>query len=136
MHPRKKNRIFFLLSAATISLTAVFFIITNFKENIIFFYSPTDLIGITEKDEIFRVGGLVKENTIKKYSSNKIEFILTDKKTEIRVQYKGILPNLFRENQGMIAKGILKNGIFIAQELLVKHDENYMPPEVYKTLTR
>jgi cytochrome c-type biogenesis protein CcmE len=134
MHKKKKSRIIFLLLIATISLSSLFFIITNFRENIIFFYSPTDLKGIKEKVEIFRLGGLVKQNSVKKPSSDKIEFILTDNQEEILVKYQGIIPDLFREEQGMVGRGILKNGVFIAKELLVKHDENYMPPEVYKTL--
>ena len=136
MHKKKKNRITFLLSVATISLSSLFFIITNFKENIIFFYSPSDLKEIKEKKEVFRLGGLVKKNSIKKLSSDKIEFILTDNQEEVLVKYQGIIPDLFREEQGMVAKGNLKNKIFIAEELLVKHDENYMPPEVYKTLKK
>jgi cytochrome c-type biogenesis protein CcmE len=136
MHKRKKNRIIFLIFVFAISLSSLSFIIANFKENIIFFYSPSDLKGVTDKGEIFRLGGLVEKNSIKKPSSNQIEFILIDNNAKILVKYQGILPDLFREDQGMIAKGVLQNGVFVAKELLVKHDENYMPPEVYKTLKK
>lgn len=133
---RKKQRIKFIALLTLISLSALAFIITNFKSNIVFFYSPTELkeLEVVPK-KIIRVGGLVKENSVK-YSSGNLEFVITDLTSELKIQYSGIKPNLFRENQGIVAKGILnsKANTFIADELLAKHDENYMPPEVKKAI--
>ena len=133
---QRNKRIIFILIIFCICSLSLFSIITNFRENIIFFYSPSDLQNIKNKNQIIRVGGLVKIDSIKKISSIKTEFILTDLTQEVRVSYQGILPDLFREDQGMVAKGLLKNDVFIAKELLAKHDENYMPPEVYKSLKK
>ncbi|MFT6333200.1 MAG: cytochrome c-type biogenesis protein CcmE [Lentimonas sp.] len=138
MNLRKKQRIKFIGISALISITALIFIITNFKENIVFFYSPSEIqeIEISAKKTI-RVGGLVKEGSVK-YSAGNLEFVITDLKSELKIQYSGIKPNLFRETQGMVAKGSLnkEKNIFIASELLAKHDENYMPPEVKKAIEK
>ena len=112
-------------------------ILKVFNDNIIFYYSPTE---ITSKDlskikAPFRVGGLVKEGTIKKLDSETIEFIVTDLNKELKVKYSGVLPNLFKELQGTIVLGhIDKEQVFIATEILAKHDENYMPKEVADSL--
>ena len=124
-----------LLGITSISL-AVFFILKALNEQIVFFYSPSELKkkNIEEK-EIIRVGGLVLEESIK-YSSEglNINFIITDKKNIVNVIYKGVLPDLFREGQGVVAEGKFKENIFVANRVLAKHDENYMPPEVKKAL--
>lgn len=138
LNPKKKQRIKFILISSLISLGALFFIVSNFKENIVFFYSPSELrtVNISE-NKIIRVGGLVKENSIKS-SGNRIEFIITDFKDDLKIEYSGIKPDLFREKQGVVAKGIFdsKNNIFVANELLAKHDEKYMPPEVSKAIKK
>ena len=136
---KKKQRIIFVIATSIISLAALLFIITNFNNNIVFFYSPSELKNIRISDKkIIRVGGLVRKGSIRSLPNSILEFTITDLEEELKIQYQGIKPNLFREKQGMIAKGFLdkKNDIFIAQELLAKHDENYMPPEVAKSLKK
>ena len=115
---------------------AVGLILYNFKNNLVFFYSPTQLAEqkLSEK-KIIRIGGLVEKKSVKRIDSLKTEFVITDNQNSITVLYEGMLPNLFREGQGMVARGFLnKKGIFIADNLLAKHDENYMPPEVARAL--
>jgi cytochrome c-type biogenesis protein CcmE len=133
---KKKQRIKFITISALISLSALIFIITNFRDNIVFFYSPSELLEVNiSHNKIIRVGGLVKEGSVKQEGKN-LEFTITDLQSDLIIEYSGIKPNLFRAGQGMIAKGILnkKQNRFKASELLAKHDENYMPPEVKKSL--
>ena len=104
------------------------------QDNILFFYTPSEILEKNLKqDEKIRLGGLVEENSVVR-NDIKINFIITDLKKNIEVSYEGILPDLFREGQGVIVKGYLKNNIFKASEVLAKHDENYMPPEIKKKL--
>lgn len=116
---------------------AVAIILNNFSDNMVFFYSPHEL---EEKnisgDRTIRIGGLVKQESVKKQDNGLTEFIITDLKDEITIIYQGILPPMFREGQGMVAKGKLNDNKFIADELLTKHDENYMPPEVADALKK
>ena len=138
---RKKKRIIFVVTSFLVSIMALVFVIVNFRQQIVFFYSPTELYSAeilqkTARKQI-RVGGLVIEKTVKREGLI-TEFTITDLQTELKINYKGILPDLFREKQGVVAKGkfdVEKNEFF-ASELLVKHDEKYMPPEVAKSLKR
>jgi cytochrome c-type biogenesis protein CcmE len=132
----KKKRIIFVSSIFAISLLALLFVIKNFRENIVFFYSPTELLEIKTKGKTIRIGGLVKEGSIKKIDVLNSEFIVTDLQNELKVHYQGILPDLFRDKQGVVAKGVLNqdSGEFSSKELLIKHDEKYMPPEVTKSI--
>ena len=138
----KKRRIVFVSSIFLISLLALAFIIANFRENIVFFYSPSEIkneaIFKKIKNRQTRAGGLVKENSIKKIDALTTEFIVTDLQEDLKMHYVGILPDLFREKQGVVAKGKFdaENNQFIATELLVKHDEKYMQPEVAKSLKK
>jgi len=135
MRKTPKNRLSIILISSLFILVGLFIIITSFNNNIVFFYSPSEINYNKVQNKIFRIGGLVK--SIHKHEGGKIEFIITDNKKEMKIIYKGILPNLFRENQGIIALGKLKNReLFEASELLVKHDENYMPREVYESLRK
>ena len=133
MTPTRKKR---LLSVILILLgvgIASAFMLTAFKENILFFKSPTEIsAGDYPKARNFRVGGMVKKGSIiKSKTSLAIEFEVTDYENDVTVKYTGLLPDLFRDDQGMIAVGQLDSeGIFQAEEILAKHDENYMPPEV------
>ena len=116
----------------------IFFILRSLEENVVYFFSPTDIQNkeSISFDEKIRVGGLVKINSIKKKGTS-INFIITDLKKEIIVSYTGIVPNLFAEGKGVVAEGKLKDKkYFIANKILAKHDENYMPPEVYKALEK
>jgi cytochrome c-type biogenesis protein CcmE len=121
-----------LLMVAGISI-ATFFGLRAFNDNLMYFFSATDVIeGKAPKDHLFRLGGMVvKGSVVRQPSGLTVRFVLTDMVKEVTVEYTGILPDLFREGQGIVANGKLDaNGIFIAQEVLAKHDENYMPPEV------
>ena len=133
---RIKVRILFLI-LSLISLVIVFFLILkSLEDNIVYFLSPTEIYNkpnISFEKNI-RIGGLVKENSIKKNNEFLI-FIVTDKKNEIIVSYQGLVPNLFAEGKGVVAEGKLRDKkYFIANKILAKHDENYMPPEVKKAL--
>jgi cytochrome c-type biogenesis protein CcmE len=127
----KHKRLTFVVIAMVLLGVAAALILTAFEENIVFFYSPTD---ITEKKVAegrrIRLGGLVEDGSVKKAGGAEVNFRVTDLKTTIPVVYKGLLPDLFREGQGVIAEGKLKGGVFRADEVLAKHDETYMPPEV------
>jgi cytochrome c-type biogenesis protein CcmE len=126
--------ILLLLSATVI----IFFIFKSLEENVVYFFSPTEIydkpnISFNKK---IRIGGLVKENSLSK-SQKSIKFIITDLKNEIIVSYDGPVPNLFSEGKGVIAEGQLKDKkYFVANKILAKHDENYMPPEVSKILEK
>jgi len=134
----KKKRVIFLSSIFAISILALFFVIINFRDNIVFFYSPSELRNVVNNSRTIRVGGLVKENTIKKIDSLNTEFVITDLDSDLKICYTGILPNLFRDRQGVVAKGLFnrKKNEFVSRELLIKHDENYMPPEVNKAINQ
>ena len=116
----------------------IFLILKSLEENIVYFFSPTEIydkpnISLNKK---IRIGGLVKEESIKKDQTS-IKFIITDLKNEIIVSYNGLVPNLFSEGKGVIAEGQLKDKkYFVADSILAKHDENYMPPEVSKALEK
>ena len=111
--------------------------LTAFEENLLYFYSPTQVkAGEAPTTHSFRVGGLVVDGSVKRApDSLKIEFDVTDNTESMTIEYTGILPDLFREGQGIVAMGSLQaGGKFVAQEVLAKHDENYMPPEVAAAL--
>ena len=117
--------------------TAAALILTAFEKNLLYFYSPTQIIaGDAPDSRAFRIGGLVEEDSVSRDpNSLQVSFNLTDTVETITVQYEGILPDLFREGQGIVANGKLdENGVFQASEVLAKHDENYMPPEVAEAL--
>ena len=133
-----KSRILFLVLLLLLATVVIFFILKSLEENIVYFFSPSEIyaqsnISFNEK---IRIGGLVKENSIIKDQTS-IKFIITDLKKEIIVSYSGAVPNLFSEGKGVIAEGELKDKkYFVADEILAKHDENYMPPEVSKALEK
>jgi len=121
-----------------ITAAIVFIVIKSLEENVIYFLSPTDINSKVDIsfDKKIRVGGVVKKNSIIKKGTS-INFIITDLKKEILVSYTGIVPNLFSEGKGVIAEGKLKDKkYFIADKILAKHDENYMPPEVKDALEK
>ena len=121
-----------LLAAGT-SLAA-YLGLKAFNENLLYFFSPTDVVnGKAPNGKSFRLGGLVANGSVKR-EGIKVAFDVTDNQNTFTVKYEGILPDLFREGQGIITTGSLKNGTFMATEVLAKHDENYMPPEVADAL--
>jgi cytochrome c-type biogenesis protein CcmE len=131
---KKRRRIQLIVIAIFFLIIATSLIGFAFKDGIEFFRSPTQVISeeISE-NEIFRIGGLVKENSLIK-DGDKIAFIVTDRTNDVAVKFTGILPDLFSEGTGMIATGSLKFKVFHATEILAKHDENYMPKEVADAL--
>ena len=133
-----KSRIFFLLLTLLLAAGIFFLIFRSLEENIIYFFSPTEIYNKTDNlsNKKIRIGGLVKKGSIIKKKTT-INFIITDLKNEIFVTYDGSIPNLFSEGKGVIAEGNLKDKkYFIAEKILAKHDENYMPPEVSKALEK
>jgi len=131
-----RSRIFLFTILAITSAVIIFVILKSLEENVVYFFSPTEIYNKTDIsfEKKIRVGGLVKENSVKKENAS-INFIITDLKKEIIVSYKGLVPNLFSEGKGVIAEGKLKDKkYFVADKILAKHDENYMPPEVSKAL--
>ena len=136
---RKKKRLYAVLAGLTMLGVAAALVLTAFEDNIVFFYSPTD---ITQKDirpgQTVRLGGLVEADSVKKADDGiTTEFVITDTNKTISVRYAGLLPDLFREGQGVVTQGTLgSDGIFLASEVLAKHDENYMPKEVADALKK
>ena len=135
---KKLKRFSFLLVACLSIVLATFFVLKALDEKIVFFYTPSKLFEKEEKKlEYIRVGGLVKEKSIS-FSNDglKVNFMITDNKKFVNVLFEGILPDLFRENQGVIVEGRFnkEKKIFFAKKVLAKHDENYMPPEIHKAL--
>lgn len=139
---RKKKRIIFVAGTFAISLLALIFVISNFRDNMVFFYAPSELLTPEILHKIksrqIRVGGLVEKNSVKKIDALTTEFVVTDMKKTLKINYIGMLPDLFREDQGIVAKGEydVEKQMFFSRELLVKHDENYMPPEVANSLEK
>ena len=131
-----KSRIIFLVLLVLLATVVIFFILKSLEENVVYFFSPSEIYdkpNITFNEKI-RIGGLVKEDSIVKEQTS-IKFIITDLKREIIVSYSGPVPNLFSEGKGVVAEGELRDKkYFVANEILAKHDENYMPPEVKKAL--
>ena len=127
-----KNRILFLGTFLTIILISIFFILKTLNNNLLYFKTPTDVqkSNDTLSGNYMKIGGMVKKNSIK-VDNEKIRFIITDYNNEIFVSYSGTVPNLFLEEKGVIAEGVLKDKkYFEATRILAKHDENYMPPEL------
>ena len=133
-----KSRIFFLFFLSILAVAIIFFTLKSLEENVVYFLTPTEIYNKTDisfKKKI-RVGGLVKINSVNKVETA-INFIITDLNNEIIVSYNGLVPNLFSEGKGVVAEGKLKDKkYFIADKILAKHDENYMPPEVKKALEK
>ncbi|MBF6058207.1 MULTISPECIES: cytochrome c maturation protein CcmE [Thiomicrorhabdus] len=139
MSPVRKKRFYMVLLLLTGVSIATFLIIQAFSQNMMFFFSTTEVKqGKAPADRDFRLGGLVVNHSVQRESGSlKVHFELTDSQTPVKVEYSGILPDLFREGQGIIAKGRLNDqGVFVAKEVLAKHDENYMPPEVADSINK
>ena len=130
-----KLRVIFLLFSILIAILVVFLVLKTLEEDVVYFISPTEIKNLPEiNSKKIRVGGMVKKDSIK-ISSNQINFIITDFKAEIYVNFSGTVPNLFAEEKGVVAEGFLKDrNYFNATKILAKHDENYMPPEVKESL--
>ena len=133
-----RSRIIFFIFLLVSAVLVIFIVLKSLEKNVVYFLSPTEIYNKTNIsfDEKIRVGGLVKKNSISKNGTS-INFIITDLTKEIFVSYSGLVPNLFSEGKGVIAEGKLRDKkFFIADKILAKHDENYMPPEVKKALDK
>ena len=136
---RKTKRLYMVAVGLLCLGGAAALVLTAFEDNLVFFYSPTDLVA--EKappGRAVRLGGLVEEGSIERLGDGlKVQFKVTDLAESVPVTYEGILPDLFREGQGVVTEGTFgPDGVFVAREVLAKHDENYMPPEVADALKR
>ncbi len=138
MNPKRKQRLI-LISAMVIGVVvAVSLILLALNENINHYFDPTQVVaGEAPQDHTFRIGGMVVNGSVQREVGElMVSFGLTDYQKTVTVTYDGILPDLFREGQGVVALGKLKDGVFVAEEVLAKHDENYMPPEVAASLKK
>ena len=130
-----KLRILFISLLLISVILSIFLVLKSLEKNVVYFLSPTEIKELSEiENKKIRIGGMVKDSSIVLESEN-IYFIITDFKNEINVSYSGLVPNLFQEGKGVVAEGFLKDKSFlIAEKILAKHDENYMPPEVKEAL--
>ena len=136
---RKRKRLWMVGAGMTALFAAVALVLLAFQDNLVFFYSPSDLeAGKAPAGRAVRLGGLVEEDSVKRLGDGlTVEFRVTDMAHAVPVAYRGILPDLFREGQGVIVQGRLEaGGVFQAEEVLAKHDESYMPPEVADALKK
>ncbi len=134
----KHQRLLFIVVGLAMFAGAAALILTSFKDSMVYFYAPSDIATKPPAaGEFVRVGGLVKEGSIEKKPDNTITYITTDYANDVIVHYKGELPALFREGQGMVAEGhFTEDGAFQADRILAKHDEKYMPPEIARSLKK
>jgi len=130
-----KLRALFISLLLVSVILSIFLVLKSLEENVIYFQSPTEIRNLSEIDnKKIRIGGMVKDHSIL-INPDKITFVITDFKNEINVSYSGAVPNLFEEGKGVVAEGFLKDRSFlVADKILAKHDENYMPPEVKEAL--
>jgi cytochrome c-type biogenesis protein CcmE len=133
---RKQRRALLIGTCLGVLALAVGLVLVALRDSIVFFYSPSE---VTEKHlttgQRFRLGGLVEDGSLKRGEGTAVRFVITDKRATLPVTYIGVLPDLFREGQGVVAEGMLEtDGVFHADSVLAKHDETYMPPEVAKKL--
>ena len=135
---KARHKRFALIALGLLLLViAVVLFTKSFKSNLVFFFTPTQVAsGEAPKTGNFRIGGMVEQGSLKRLSDGlRVEFKVTDTARTMQVQYKGILPDLFKEGKGVVAEGSLsKDGLFMADQVLAKHDENYMPPEAAAAL--
>ncbi len=136
---RKRRRLLAVLAGMTMLAVAAALVLSAFEDSLVFFYSPTDVVekGV-DPGRRLRIGGLVKEGSVRKTENGLTTiFEVTDLQTSVKVRYTGLLPDLFREGQGVVAEGRFeRDGEFVATEVLAKHDENYMPREVADALKK
>ena len=135
MTPRQKRMVTVVAIVAGVGI-ATAFALKAFNQNLLYYYSPTQVhAGEAPSSRSIRVGGLVENGSLaRKPGSMEVTFVLTDYAQKVPVSYTGVLPDLFREGQGVIARGRMDGNRFVAEEVLAKHDENYMPPEVKDSL--
>ena len=135
---KAKSRIYILILSLISIAIIIFFILRSLEENVVYFFSPTEIYNKSDISfgKKIRLGGLVKAGSTSKKETT-INFIITDLKNEIFVSYSGLVPNLFSEGKGVVAEGKLRDKkYFVADKIMAKHDENYMPPEVKEALDK
>lgn len=135
---RKQRRSVLIAASLAVLGVAAGLVLFALRDSIVFFYSPSDVAEISlAPDQRFRLGGLVEQGSVERKGDATVRFAVTDGASSMPVTYKGILPDLFREGQGVVAEGKLDgDGVFAADSVLAKHDENYMPPEVAEALKK
>lgn len=132
MTPRGRQRLIIIITILISMAIAAALAFYALRENVMYFLSPSDVIARqTPAGQIFRLGGMVAKDSVEKLPDQLTRFSVTDMQNEIRAEYRGVLPDLFREGQGVVMDGTLdESGVFIASRVLAKHDENYMPPVI------
>jgi len=137
MTPRRKRLVLVLGIIAGVSVAGAL-ALSALRQNVTFFFDPTQVVsGEVPSGEHFRLGGMVTKGSVQRApGSLEVRFVVTDLKHDIPVSYTGVLPDLFREGQGVVAHGRMTGATFVADEVLAKHDEKYMPPEVAKSLKK
>lgn len=136
MKPRHRRLIFIAIGFSAVAVTAVL-VLNAFKNNMVFFFSPSQVVAHeAPKGREFRIGGLVKKGSLKREPDGlTVHFVVTDTADNLNVTYKGILPDLFTEGTGVVAQGRMVKGVFVADQVLAKHDSTYMPPEVASAIS-
>jgi len=136
MKPRVRRFLWIVAGIAVLGVAAAF-VLNAFQSNLVFFFTPTQVAnGEAPKQRTFRAGGLVKNGSLQRDAQG-VRFVITDTEKDMLVTYQGMLPDLFKEGSGVVAQGKLdQDGLFVANEVLAKHDENYMPPEAKHALDR
>ena len=130
MNPIRKKRLYSILLVFLFSVSGISLILYSLNSNLDYFFTPTELKNVNiPSEKRIKIGGMVLEDSVQRYKSE-ISFIITDYENSINVVFEGIVPDLFKEGSGVVALGFIKNEIFYAQEVLAKHDENYMPPNL------
>ena len=134
-HNKKRMRIIFISCGLTVLLVTTTILLVAFRSGIEFYKSPSQLLEVKDSSIRLRVGGLVLRGSVENIGVNN-SFVITDGNNEVEVQFVGVLPDLFAEGRGVIVRGQLKDNVFIASQVLAKHDEKYMPRELEKTLNK
>ena len=138
MSAKKRRRLYLALALVLAGAPAAVLVVFALQDNVLFFYSPSDLAAHpVVAGRAIRIGGLVQQGSVKRGSGLEVDFVVTDGKHDVPVRYSGVLPDLFREGHGVVALGApAPGGVFVATEILAKHDERYMPREVVDALKR
>ena len=138
MTPKKRRRLAFALALVVAGAGGAALVLGALKDNVLYFYSPSDIAAKHVSEGVaFRIGGLVARGSVVRGPAADVRFVVTDGRASVPVEFRGVLPDLFREGQGVVALGALgPGGVFDASEVLAKHDERYMPPEVVDALKR
>lgn len=138
MSPKKRRRLYFATTLVVAGAVGATLVVRALQDNVLYFYSPSDIAVKHVPPEVaFRIGGLVEKGSVTHGPGADVRFVVTDGRKRVPVEYSGSLPDLFREGQGVVATGELNpGGVFRASEVLAKHDERYMPPEVVDALKR